>query len=90
MFCLLQVTGHWSTTPLFAAAGAGQLQAAQVLLEAGADEFAKLHTMDTVLHHACRGGSPALVDVLVSANIELNAANTAGSRLCILQWRQGT
>ena len=60
-------------TPLLVASMAGEAEAVEALLRAGADPQAATTTGETALHFAARGGSVASVEALVAAGADVDA-----------------
>ncbi|GIL71711.1 hypothetical protein Vretimale_854 [Volvox reticuliferus] len=77
-------TTQVGVSPLVAAIGAfaagdGNLELIQALLEAGAAPNAPFFEEDTILTAAVEGGNPALVSTLLAAGADPNMPNTAGA-----------
>jgi ankyrin repeat protein len=65
-------------TPLHVAAGVGQKETAQLLLDKGANVNAKNNDGDTPLHAAAVGGNQAVAELLLTKGADVNAKNNWG------------
>jgi ankyrin repeat protein len=74
--------GAFDDYPLHKVAIWGDLQAAAVLLDHGADLNARGEDDDTPLHRAVAGGHPEMVKFLLSRGADPNLKNRYGNSAC--------